>query len=243
MKRAIVIGASSGIGRQVAQLLLQHDWHVGLAARRIEALQELKCIAPDRIVTAKIDVTDSEATDHLLTLINQLGGMNLFFYAAGVGWQNPQLEEDKEMQTVETNALGFTRMVGTAFRYFANHTGGQIAVISSVAGTRGLGPAPAYSATKAMQHCYIESLEQLSRMRNLHINFTDIRPGFVETPLLRGNRFPMLMSSRHVAKHIIKAIYKRRHVVVIDWRWGVVVALWRCVPHWLWRKLKLPITP
>lgn len=239
MKRAIVIGASSGIGRQVAQLLLQDEWHVGLAARRLDALEELKRIAPERVVTAQIDVTDADAGEQLLTLVNQLGGMSLYFHAAGVGWQNQTLDEEKELKTAETNATGFMRMTGTAFRYFAQHTGGHIAVISSIGGTRGLGAAPAYSATKAMQNTYIEALEQLAHMRHLNIRFTDIRPGFVETPLLNGDRFPMLMSSRHVAKHIIKAVYKRRHVVVIDWRWVVVNALWHCVPHWLWRRLKI----
>ena len=240
MKRAIVIGASSGIGRQVAQLLLQDGWHVGIASRRLEALDDLKRIAPERIVTAQIDVTREEASSQLLTLASQLGGMNLFFYSAGVGWQNSMLEEDKEIKTAETNATGFIRMIGTAFRYFAEHAGGQIAVITSIAGTRGLGPAPAYSATKAMQNTYIEALEQLSAKRHLHIRFTDIRPGFVDTPLLQGSTsYPMLMSSHHVAKHIVKGIYKHRHVIVIDWRWIVVTALWRLIPHWLWRKIKL----
>lgn len=119
MKRAIIIGASSGLGRQVAQLLIQEGWHVGLAARRVEVLDELKNLAPDRIFTVKLDVSQSASKATLHRLINELGGMNLFFYAAGIGWQNPCLEEEKEIATTETNALGFVRMIGEAYRYFA----------------------------------------------------------------------------------------------------------------------------
>lgn len=252
MKRAIVIGATSGIGRQVAQLLIQNGWHVGMAARRIETLNELKQIAPERSYIRQIDVTQPGASDLLLELFNELGGANLFFYAAGIGWQNKGLEESKELQTIETNALGFARMVGTAFRYFAEHAGGHIAIVSSIAGTKGLGPAPAYSATKALQNTYIQALEQLSHARNLHIQFTDIRPGFVNTPLLypdtpdtpesqasSNKGYPMQMSSRYVAKHIVKAIYRKKRVIVIDWRWRLVNFLWRLLPNRIWRHIRL----
>ena len=244
MKRAIIIGASSGIGRQVAQLLIQDGWHVGLAARRKEILDELKPLAPERICTKAIDITAKEAPHLLKDLISDVGGMNLFFHAAGTGWQNPQLTEDKELKTMEINAMGFSRMIGEAFRYFATHTGGHIAVISSIAGTKGLGAAPAYSASKALQNTYIEALEQLSAMRKLHITFTDIRPGFVDTALLTPSgtdtptTYPMLMSAQKVSKLIVKAIYKKRHVVVIDYRWRILTTLWRCVPSFIWRRLR-----
>lgn len=249
MKRAIIIGASSGIGRQVAQLLVQDGWHVGHAARRTERLEELKRINKERVKTIEMDVTKETATTQLRTLITQIGGMNLFFYAAGIGKQNPMLDEQIELSTVETNALGFTRMVGEAFRYFAERAGGHIAVISSVAGTKGLGPAPSYSATKALQNTYLQALEQLANSRNLNIAFTDIQPGFVQTELLfpqsdvdnenESQQYPMLMSAQKVAKLIVKAIYKKRHKVVIDWRWRLLTSLWRCIPNCVWRKLNL----
>lgn len=252
MKRAIVIGASSGIGRQVAQLLIQDGWHVGMASRRIDTLNELKAIAPDRIHTRRIDVTEEDAPKIILELINELGGLNLYFHAAGVGWRNPDLDPEKELRTMEINAVGFTRTVGAAFRYFAEHAGGQIAVITSIAGTKGLGPAPAYSASKALQNKYIQALDQVSHEHKLHITFTDIRPGFVNTPLLfpetlstmSGStstqpKFPMLMTSQSVAKHIIKAIYRKKRVVVIDWRWRILTALWKLIPNCIWRRMKL----
>ncbi len=234
-KCAIVIGASSGIGREVAKLLIAEGWKVGVAARREHMLNDLQAAA-----TACIDVTAQEATERLQALINRLGGMDLFFYASGIGKQNRELKEDIETATLQTNGLGFTRMIGEAYRYFAEQGGGHIAVISSIAGTKGLGPSPSYSATKAFQNVYIQALEQLSNARGLHIHFTDIRPGFVDTALLSGDfHYPMLLKPEAVAREIIKAIHNKQHIRVIDWRYRLLTALWRRIPRWLWRYFRL----
>lgn len=238
--KAIIVGASSGIGREVARILIADGWILGLAARRVEKLQELQEQAPERIYIRKLDVNSSEAEEQFLELIASMGGIDLYFHASGIGYQNPPLEAQLELATVQTNALGFTRMISAAFRYFSLHGGGHIAAVSSIAGTRGLGVAPAYSATKALQNVYLESLAQLAHMRSLSIHITDIRPGFVRTPLLGENpRFPMLMSVQTVANQIVEALYHRRRVVVIDRRWQLFTFFWRLVPHWIWRKMKI----
>ena len=234
-KRAIVIGASSGIGREVALLLKEQGWTLGVAARRVELLQDLGAQAAERI-----DVTSDEATAALSRLISSTGGMDLFFYASGIGKQNRELSEDIELATMATNAVGFTRMVGAAYRYFAQQGSGHIAAITSIAGTKGLGPAPSYSATKAMQNGYLQALEQQARSRHLDIHFTDIRPGFVDTALLSGDfRYPMMLRPERVASQIVKAINHRSHIRVIDWRYRLLTALWRRVPRWLWRRIRL----
>ena len=230
-RRAVVVGASSGIGLEVARLLREKGWTVGVAARRVERLQEFS-------VVEQIDVTTDDAGLRLLRLIERLGGMELYFHASGIGHQNPSLEEHIELSTVETNATGFTRMVGTAFRYMAVHGGGKIAVISSIAGTKGLGPAPAYSATKALQNTYVEALEQLSHARRLNIRFTDLRPGFVATDLLNdGRQYPLLLDKVDVARDMVRSVERGRHVRVIDWRWRVITAFWRLIPRWVWCRL------
>ena len=240
IKRAIVIGASSGIGHEVARLLLQEGWTLGVAARREDRLQKLKNEWPGQVKVARIDVIDAHSKDSLQRLIKTLGGMDLFFYAAGVGRQNRNLTEDIEITTVRTNAVGFTRMIGEAYRYFAEHGGGHIAAITSIAGTKGLGPAPSYSATKAMQATYLEALEQLATQQHLNIRFTDIRPGFVDTDLLNGEfHYPMLMKPEAVAKDIVKAVNRQTHVRIIDWRYRLLTALWRCIPRCLWRRFRL----
>ena len=235
MKRAIVIGASSGIGKEVTRLLMKEGWTVGVAARRVELLQEFGDVEIEQI-----DVTQEESTEKLRNLIERLGEMDLFFYASGIGKQNRELQENIELATMKTNAVGFTRMIGEAYRYFAERGEGHIAAITSIAGTKGLGPAPAYSATKAMQNTYLEALEQQAKMRGLKIHFTDIRPGFVDTALLSGDfHYPMMLKPENVAKDIVKSINVKKHVRVIDWRYRLLTGLWQLVPRWLWRRIKL----
>ena len=239
-KKAIVVGASSGIGMEVARILIKDGWHVGIAARREEPLHELESMAPKRVEVMAIDVTKPDASERLTCLIEKLGGMDLYFHASGIGKQNRTLEPDIELRTMETNALGFTRMIGTAYRYFAEKGGGHIAAITSIAGTKGLGPAPAYSATKVLQATYLQALEQQANQRGLNIRFTDIRPGFVDTALLSGTfHYPMLMRPESVARDIVRSIYRKRHVRVIDVRYRILTFFWRLIPRWLWRRIRL----
>jgi NADP-dependent 3-hydroxy acid dehydrogenase YdfG len=239
-RKAIIVGASSGMGFEISRLLLADGWSIGVAARRLDRLEKIKCNDRQIVLAESIDVTGADASEKLLGLIERLGGMDLYIHVSGVGRQNMQLESFIEENTVMTNSLGFTRMVCTAFNWMAVHGGGHIAVISSIAGTKGLGAAPSYSATKAFQNTYIEALEQLSAMRRLGITFTDIRPGFVNTDLLNGDRkYPMLMDKSETARNIVKAIYRRKHVKVIDWKYTVLTALWKCIPRWIWRNLNV----
>jgi short-subunit dehydrogenase len=202
---------------------------------------ELKKTAPERVEVMAIDITHPDAGERLLTLVRQLGGMDLYFHSSGIGKQNRTLEPDIELQTMDTNAIGFTRMIGTAYRYFAEQGKGHIAAITSIAGTKGLGPAPAYSATKVLQATYLQALEQQARQRGLYdIHFTDIRPGFVDTALLSGSfRYPMMLRPESVARDIVSSIRKRRHVRVIDTRYRVLTFFWRLVPNFIWRRLRL----
>lgn len=235
-KRAIVVGASSGIGLEVAKLLMAQGWKVGVAARRVELLQDLGAAAVERI-----DVTTDDATEGLQRLISKLGGMDLYFHASGIGKQNRELTADIELATLQTNGVGFTRMIGEAYRYFVKQGSGHIAAITSIAGTKGLGPAPSYSATKAMQNVYLQALEQQARSRGLDIVFTDVRPGFVDTALLAGDfHYPLMLRPEKVAQEIVCAINHHQHIRVIDWRYRILTAVWRRIPRWIWRRIKLP---
>ena len=240
MKKVIIIGASSGMGMEVSKLFLEQGCSLGIAARREDRLQAIKQLAPDRVEVMTIDVNDENATHRLRELIDRLGGMDLFFYSSGIGKQNRTLTPDIELNTVNTNGLGFTRMIGEAYRYFAERGEGHIAAITSIAGTKGLGPAPSYSATKAFQNVYLQAVEQQANARGLKIRFTDIRPGFVDTDLLSGDfRYPMMLKPEKVARQIVKAINNKRHIQVIDWRYTILTALWHRLPRPLWRHLKL----
>ncbi len=239
MKRAIIIGATSGIGYEVARLLLQQGWSIGIAGRRETALEAFRQTAPERIRTQVLDVTQPDAADSLQQLINQLGGMDLFLLSSGIGSQNRQLLTEIEINTARTNVEGFIRMTNAAFHYFKAQGSGHLAVISSIAGTKGLGSAAAYSATKRFQNTYIDALAQLARIEHIPISFTDIRPGFVATDLLKDRKYPLLMQADRVAAHIVKALNRKQRVVVIDWRYRILVFFWRMIPRFIWERLPI----
>ena len=255
VRKAIVMGATSGIGMEVAKLLAKQGWQVGIAGRRVERLEAVKQSQEGIMCYQQIDVTSPDAPDRLLNLIDELGGMDLYFHSSGIGWQNNSLDIDKELRTVETNGLGFVRMVGTAFNWFAERNRSsasdekeseasvsslpRIACITSIAGTKGLGAAPAYSATKRFQSHYLECLTQQARMRHLDISITDIRPGFVRTDLIAGSSYPLQLNAKDVAESIVRAMENGRSVKVIDWRYAILVFLWRLIPRWIWTRMMI----
>lgn len=239
MKRIIIVGATSGIGNEVAKGYIRLGWKVGIAGRRQAALEELKATAPEQIEIQALDVTSDDAPEKISLLIHKLGGADLFLLSSGIGSQNMNLEPSIEINTAKTNVEGFIRIVTTAFNYFKANGYGHLAVISSIAGTKGLGAAPAYSATKRFQNTYIDALAQLAHMEKLNIQFTDIRPGFVSTALLKGDSYPLLMKVENVAQHVIHALNHKKRVVIIDWRYAIIVFFWKLIPMWLWERLPI----
>ncbi len=235
------MGATSGMGQEVARILAGKGWKIGVAGRREEKLKELQQLFPQSIEYQVIDIEKENAPEQLLSLIDKIGGMDLYFHGSGVGWHNEELDLSTELKTVSTNALGFTRMVDSAWHYFRQKGEGHIAVISSIAGVKGLGPAPSYSATKSFDNTYIQALAQLSRSSGLKIRFTDIRPGFVDTPLLDTSKhhYPMLMDQKKVARKIVRAVERKKRVAVIDWRYRILVFFWRLIPNCIWERIKL----
>lgn len=241
--KAIIVGATSGIGLAVAKQLTARGWEIGISGRRQQLLQEIQRTNLNIIATQELDVTRPDAGDRLQTLIGKMGDIDLYFHSSGIGYQNPSLDIDKEIRTVETNALGFTRMINVAFHYFQQHPEkrGHIAVISSIAGTKGLGAAPAYSASKRFVNHYMECLSQLIHLKHIkHITLTDIRPGFVRTPLLSdGGNYPLQLDVDKVAQEIVSGLEKRKQIITIDWKYRIIVFFWRLIPRWLW--VRLPI--
>ena len=126
-----------------------------MAARRTAPLLALQAEYPTQVVFAAIDINDPEAATQLLQLAEVLGGIDVYLHSSGAGHENKELNPDIELDIVQTNGSGFIRMVTAAFRYWTSRgQRGHLAAITSVAGTRGLGISPAYSATKRMQSQY-----------------------------------------------------------------------------------------
>lgn len=244
MKHAIVIGATSGIGLEVVRVLTEQGWQVGIAGRRQERLQEIQRTNLNVVATEQIDVCRPDAAERLFNLIGKMGGqVDLILHSSGIGYQNTDLDMEKEQSTVETNALGMTRIVGTAFNYLAERPQREVhlAVISSIAGTHGLGAAPAYSASKRFVNTYMEGLQQLCTIRSInHIHLHDIRPGFVRTALLAdGHHYPLQLDPRRVAEDIVSGILRGRSVITIDWRYSLLVWVWRLIPRWVWVRMRV----
>ena len=245
MKKAIIIGATSGIGREMACRLLSKGWMVAVTGRRLERLEEIRDkFGEERVLIAQMDVMDEGCSGILEELIEKMGAPDLLFYASGIGLQNLELDEKKEILAVRTNSEGMVRLVIHFLRYvrdsgeYGKDHKAHIAVITSVAGTAGLGTAAAYSATKRMQMTYISALAQLSHMEKIHVDFTDIRPGFVKTDILNPNKhYPMLMSLEDACNHIEKGLERRKRILIFDWRFRLLVTFWKLIPRWLWERI------
>mgnify|MGYP000093221121 CR=1 FL=1 len=209
-----------------------------MAGRREEELEKIRLSAPGQVCTQTIDVTREDAPFSLEQLITKMGGMDVFLLSSGIGKQNLSLQPDIELQTAATNVSGFIRMVNAAYHYFEQH-GKAYSRNQLHSRHQRLGSAPAYSATKQFQNTYIDALDQLAHMKKLNISFTDIRPGFVATPLLKDDKYPLLMHTSQVASQIVKAISRRKRVAIIDWRYQLIVFFWKLIPGWLW--VRLPV--
>lgn len=233
----IIMGASSGLGAELALIYLDRGHRVGCAARSADR------ITPRATVRAGIDVDSPDAPERLRALIDELGGMDLYIHVAGIGYEDPLLHPEREAEIALTNCVGFARMTATAFNWFASRgLRGHIAAISSVAGTKGLRGMEAYSASKRFDSTYLQGLRQRAVTAGIPVDITDIRPGWTQTPLLKpGARYPLLMQPGRACRLIVRAIARRRKVAYIDWRWRLVCAVWSLLPDALWRHLPYPV--
>lgn len=244
MKRVVIMGASSGMGYGVAEALASRGVKIGIAARHIESMKALKEKYPDYVEYAKIDITKKDAPAQLMDLIEELGGMDIYFHVAGEYSENLYLDPETDVKVIECNCCGFARMLSTAYRYFrSNKKKGHIAAITSVAGTRGIGRLAAYSSSKKFGQWYLDALEQMSNAEKTGITFTDIRPGWVRTPLENPDEnYPMNMTVDYVVPRIIKAIVRKYRVAIVDWRWNIFTGVWRSIPQALWVKMNPTIS-
>jgi short-subunit dehydrogenase len=247
MRSVIVVGATSGIGRAVVEKLANEGVRVGIAGRREDRLIELQQhFGKERISYRVMDVTDPTCVMALDELIAEIGAPDALLFASGIGKQNPSLDEEMELRTVSTNCMGMVRIVDHFINYvkrepaYNKYHKAHIAVITSVAGTMGMGPAPAYSATKSMQSAYLVALAQHARMQKIPITVGDIRPGFVATEILNPEkRYPMIMTAQQAAKHVVGSLRRRQRITIFDWRYKLLVGFWRMIPRCIWERLTM----
>jgi short-subunit dehydrogenase len=240
--KVIIIGATSGIGRELAIQFAKDNCTVGITGRRNEFLEEIKQMFPDRIFTECFDVTGTENIQHVENLIDQTNGMDLLIYNAGYGEPGETLDWEIEKQTVGINVNGFIEIVNYAFNYFVKQKHGHIAATSSIASVRGNSFAPAYSASKAFMSIYMEGLAiKIQRIKkqnpNCSIYTTDIQPGFIKTKMAKGNGQFWVAPVDKAVKQIYKAIKNKKRRVYITRRWALIAWLMKWIPYWIYKRI------
>lgn len=238
MKKAIIVGASSGIGRELAKVLSQNGYAVGLTGRRLDLLESLQNEIPEKSFIKNIDISKQDAAiGQLEDLIREMGGLDLIVISSGVGFINPDLVWKEEKNTIDVNVSGFAAVTNVAFRYFLRQGAGHIVGISSVAALRGSGEAPAYNASKAFISNYIEGLRQKVAKVGAVITVTDIQPGFVDTAMAKGEGLFWVAPTQKAAFQIYKAIEGRRKHAYVTKRWRLIAWLLKAMPDRLYNKL------
>jgi short-subunit dehydrogenase len=236
-KKAIVVGATSGIGRELAILLAADGYKVGITGRRLQMLEELHARQPDSYIISAFDVTATAKIPQLLDdLVTKLGGLDLLILSAGTGKVNPSLDPGIERHTNEVNVAGFTAVINWAMAYFEKQGSGHFASISSIAGIRGSRHAPAYGASKAYQISYLEGMRQRMFHLKKRVTITDVQPGFVDTAMASSDAFWMAPVNK-AAKQILKAIYAKRNVVYITKRWRLIAYALKLLPGFLYKRM------
>jgi short-subunit dehydrogenase len=238
LKKAIIIGASSGIGKELAMILISQGYKVGITGRREELLKAMKDSNPSLITYRSFDITDlSKTTRSIESLIKELEGLDLLVVSAGVGFITEDLDIGPQLETIATNVTAFTDIMSFGFMYFRKKKAGHLAGITSIAAIRGNKAAPSYNASKAYQVNYLEGLRQKARDLQLPVTITDIRPGFVETDMAKGEKMFWMASPEKAARQIYNAIRKKKRVVYISKRWRLFALLVKLAPGWMYERL------
>lgn len=243
MKTAIIIGASTGIGRALALEFARADYMVGITARRGDLLQELaqeiEIQKGSKAIVQEMDIADTQVSMRLLEeLLEIMGGADVIVVNAAIGENSKELNWEKEEQTIAVNVVGFTAMATVAMQHFLLRGQGHFVGISSIAGERGNRFAPAYAASKAFVSNYLQGLRNLVVKRGAAITITDIKPGFVKTPMTAKNdRIFWAASAEKAARQIFAAIRQKRSHAYITRRWRMVAWLIRVLPEWLYNRI------
>lgn len=236
--KVIVVGASSGIGRSVAELLLKEGASVALLGRRTKKLEEISS-GSGKAFSYEHDVHNYDEISTLFQRITtDLGGLDLIVYASGV---MPDVDEHeynfaKDREMIEVNLLGAIAWIGQAAARFEQVKSGTIVGISSIAGERGRRGNPAYCTSKAALTTFLESMR--NRLTRYGVHVLTVKPGFIDTEMTRGKSgLFWLISSDEAAKEILEAAEGNAQEIFVPGRWRWVAMAVRNVPSVLFRKL------
>jgi short-subunit dehydrogenase len=242
MKTVIIIGASTGIGRALALEFARAGFAVGITARRGDLLKELAGeidAQGGKAFIQEMDIAQTQVSMRLLEeLLAKMGGADIIVVNAAIGENSNDLNWEREEETIAVNVVGFTAMANVAMQYFLNRRMGHLVGISSIAGERGNRIAPAYAASKAFVSNYLQGLRNLAVKNDANITVTDIKPGFVKTPMTAKNdRMFWSASAEKAAGQIFTAIQRKRSRAYITRRWRIMAWVIRHIPEWLYNRV------
>lgn len=244
-KKIIVVGASSGIGSEIAQELLKAGNSVALVARRDKELkkiaEEFAVSGKGSAVVIKHDVTDFEkAKPAFDKAVKTMGGLDDIYYASGT-LEKVEIDEfntEKDLRTLNVNLLGAFSWLNPAAEYFQKQGSGKIIGISSIAGERGRIGNPAYNTSKAALNTYLESLR--NRLSRNGVRVLTVKPGFIDTEMTRGMKgLFWLISANMAAKIIIDAVNRGKEHIFVPARWALVGFVIRNIPSFIFKKLSV----
>ncbi len=243
--KAIVVGASSGIGEALARALVADGCRVALVARREENLRglagELDTLAGEPVTRYYLhDVTDHESAAALFTIITrEMGGLDLMIYAAGIMPSVGPEEYDtaKDAAIIAANFTGAVAWLNEAARRFEAAHRGTIVGISSVAGDRGRRGNPVYGATKAALNAYLESLRNRIERKGAFV--VTVKPGPVRTPMTEGLKMPGMIGADQAAAEILLAAKDKVRVAYVPAKWKPIMAVIRAIPAPLFKYLNI----
>ena len=229
MKKAIIIGSSTGIGRALAKVLARKGYEVGLAGRNVSLMEELASELPARSYVKAMDVTRTEeARDRLVEFIEEMGDVQLVVVNSGVGHHDPNWDE--ELEIIEVNVKGFAATASKALDYFVERGSGHLVGITSIAAIRGL--RAAYSGSKAFDALYLEALRLKADGVGVDVTVTDVKPGFVATPMTEGRTDMFWVASpEKAAEQIYRAIRKKKRHVYVTRRWRIMAWVMKALPY------------
>ena len=239
MKNAIIFGATSGIGKDLAKMLIANNYKVAITGRRLDKLEALKKEFPNHIIYKQNDIQQLNEVEKVFhEFVAEMKTVDLIIQSSGVGYVNTKLEFDTENETVQTNVVGVTKLYDLAFHLFTKQQFGHLVGISSIASLRGNKDSPAYFASKAYQKSYLEGLYiKTKTIKTKKVFVTDVRPGFVATAMALGDDVFWLVPLDKAVKQIYTAILKKKRRVYISKRWKLIAWVFKMVPSWLLKKL------
>jgi len=231
MKKAIIVGASSGIGQELARVMVRDEYLVAIVGRRLELLNAIREEYPDRIISRVIDISQlPESMHELEKLIEEMQGVDVIVISAGVGFINRDLEWQAEKQTIDVNVLGFTAVCNVALKQFYKQGSGHLVGISSIAALLGNSDAPAYNASKAFVSNYLQGIRAKVKKDRQNITITEIKPGFVDTAMAQGEVLFWVAKVPKAAEQIYQAIKRKKKHAYITRRWRLIGWILRLKP-------------